>query len=288
MAKIFPDGSTVTRSFPDPPAPAADTSLWEVVYDADLTAQGDKGTLNNGASPEIEGVNWSVQSGADSDYCSGFTIDSSGLQIRFTSDDLDAMQKGSTDTSPRIEVLVSALLGGSAPAYDDTLAFQVFQTSSGMNDNWLTQGLTVRGASTKWVANRTLYYSSGPGYNSGPVGNDVMKGDDERLSVLENYGTGSNEPGLRETVWHCGSSSFVLGANISGAVVDPLNCTSMEALTTVDSAGGTTNVSAAPTIAITPSAAKLQIIAAHEDSSGGLPSPWTATFTRIRVLKRKK
>ena len=284
MARSFPDGSKSTRSFPDPPAPAADTSLWEVVYDADLTAQSDSGSLGTGATVTIEGVDWSSQSGVGT-YCASCEINSSGLQIRITDSNSDAEQKGSTDTSPRIEVLVSALLGGSAPAYDDTLAFQVFQTSSGMNDNWLTQGLTVRGASTKWVANRTLYYSS---YTSGPIGNDVMKGDNERLSVLETYGTGSSEPGLREIVWHCGSSSFVLGANISGAVVDPLNCTSMEALTTVDSAGGTTNVSAAPTIAITPSAAKLQIIAAHEDSSGGLPSDWTATFTRIRALKRKK
>lgn len=274
----MPVGGRITGGL----APVA--SLWEVVYDADLTAQGDSGTLNDDAQPVIAGKTWLVKSGADSDYCSGFEINSSGLQIRIENGDFASEQKTSTDNVPKIEILVSDLLGGSAPGFDDTLAFQVVQSSTGMNDNWFTQGLTVRGAATKWVANRTLYFT---GYTSGNVGHDVMKGDDERLAPLANYGTGSSEPGLRETVWHCGSSSFVLGANISGSLVDPLNCTSLEVLTTVDSASAT-NIAPSPTIAITPSAAKLQIIAAHEDETGGLASPWTATFTRIRVLRRKK
>lgn len=262
-------------------APAAD--LWDVVYEADLTAQSDSGTLNNGATVPIEGANWSVQSGADSDYCSGFEINSSGLQITIDNASLDSIQSGSTTTVPRLEVPISSLV--SSIDSDDTIAFQVLLSSSGMADNWVTQGLTVIDAASKWVANRTLYYT---GYTSGNVGNDVMKGDGERISNLANYGTAGSEPGLRETVWHCGSSSFVLGSNISGTLVDPLNCTSFEVATTVDSAGGVTNITEDPTLAIDPDTAKLQLIAAHEDESEPLPATWTATFTRVRVLKRKK
>tara|TARA_Y100000004_G_scaffold144065_1_gene164057 strand:+ start:891 stop:1754 length:864 start_codon:yes stop_codon:yes gene_type:complete len=286
MAKIFPDGSTVTRVFPDPPV-AADTSKWEVLYTADIgDVSEDSATLESGDPVVIAGKSWTVRNGAESSggYCSDFKIVSgSGLNITIASSDPDSEQDGSTTTVPLIEILVSTLIG-ETPASDDTLAFQVLMESTGMNDNWQTQGITIIDAANKWVANRTLYNAGG--YTSGPVGNDVMKGDTQRLANLNNYGTGSAEPGLRETVWHVGSASFICSSNITKSFIDPLNCTSMEVCTTVDSALGVTNITEDPTLAITPGGARVQLIAGHEHNDDG--STWTAKYTHFRVLRRKK
>ena len=287
MARSFPDGSKATRAFPDPPAAAADTSKWEVLYEADIgDVSADSAAINDGVAVTINGKDWTARNAANTSYCSGFqVIKGSGLHITIASSDADSEQDGSTTNVPLIEISIATLIG-ETPASDDTLAFQVLMESTGMNDNWQTQGITIIDGANKWVANRTLYNGGADGYSSGPVGNDVMKGDGQRLASLANYGTGSNEPGLRETVWHVGSASFICSSNINKAFVAPLTSTSMEVCTTVDSASGVTNITENPTLAISRTGAKVQLIAGHENNDDG--STWTAKYTHFRVLRRKK
>ena len=279
MAKVFPGGSSVTRNFPDPAE-----SNWTVEYEVNFTAESTSATLDSDDTISIKGKTWTAKNGADSAYCDDLKIvNGTGLQISFAVGDSDSDQYGTANTCPRLEIALSSLVSGLA--VDDTVAIQLLAESSGLNDNWQLYGMTVSsgGASSNdWITNRTLYNT---GYSGTNVGNDVRKGDNGRY--LPSAGT-SGEPGFREIVWYCGGSSFALGADATGGFKEPLGCAQMEVLGLV-SEGAAAAPAVTPTLDITIANATLQLVAMYNDEGGSTAShAYSARFTRLRVLKRKK
>ena len=287
-------GSASTVSVP--PAPAAATAeLWEVLYDVDLTDASNysnTGSLNTNSTTAISGVTWTAKNGADSVYCNDLkVVDGTGFQVQFTTGNADSRQSTSTQTSPRIQTNISNFFPGSDPlSYKDTVAIQVLTSSGSMSQDFQAYGLTISdGASstTKWICNRALYYTGFTGtYN---IGNDVEMGDTARFG-----GTGLNnpsragiqdEPGFHEIVWYAGSSGFALGADATAQIQDPLTCSQMQIFGLMDY-GATTDPSATPSLDITTSNATVMLTALYDDQANPQPA-WNATFTRIRVLRRK-
>ena len=280
MAKVFPGGSSVTRNFPDAP------SNWTVEYEVDFTAEANSATLNSGHTIAIAGETWTARNGPDDDYCDDLKIiNGTGLQISIAVDDINSDQYGTANTCPRLEIALSSLVSGLA--VDDTVAIQLLAESSGLNDDYQLYGMTVSsgGASSNdWITNRTLHYAGDGGYTGTNVGNDVRKGDNGRY--LPSAGT-PGEPGFREIVWYCGGSSFALGADATGGFKEPLSCSQMEVLGLV-SEGAAAAPAVTPTLDITIANATLQLVAMYNDATGSASHAYSARFTRLRVLKRKK
>jgi hypothetical protein len=283
-----PDGSSATPK--NPPAPAAAAAeLWEVLYDADLTDASNytnTGSLNTNDTTAISGVTWTAKNGANSVYCDDLkVVNGTGFQVQFGTGNTDSRQSTSTQTSPRIQTNISNFFPGSDPlSYKDTVAIQVLTSSASLSQDYQAYGLTISdGASstTKWICNRVLYYTGFTGsYN---IGTDCEMGDAARYS-LSRAGI-QNEPGFHEMVWYAGSSGFAIGADASAAVKDPLTSTQTQIFGLMDY-GTSTNPSATPNLDITTSNATVMLTALYDDQANPQPA-WNATFTRIRVLRRK-
>ena len=281
-------GSASTVSVPPAPAAAA-AELWEVLYDVDLTDASNysnTGSLNTNDTTAISGVTWTAKNGANSVYCDDLkVVNGTGFQVQFGTSNTASEQSTSTQTSPRIQTNISNFFPGSDPlSYKDTVAIQVLTSSASLSQDWQAYGLTISdGASstTKWICNRVLYYSSFTGsYN---IGTDCEMGDAARYS-LSRAGI-QNEPGFHEMVWYAGSAGFAIGADASAAVRDPLTSTQTQIFGLMDY-GTSTNPSATPNLDITTGNATVMLTALYNDQ--GAPQPaWNATFTRIRVLRRK-
>lgn len=257
-------------------------ALWITEYEADFTAEEDSASLNSGATISIQGKTWTARNGADSVYCDDLLIvNGTGLQVQFGTTNSNSRQGQDEHTCPRIEILVDDLM--SDLVYTDTIAIQLQTSSGGLSQNWQTYGLTISdngAATTKWIANRLMYYSGFTTYN---IGNDVLLGDTSRYS-LARPGVDA-EPLFRETVWYAGGSAFALGADAASGWRDPLTCDQMQIFGTVDYST-TMNPSATPDLDITIGNATLQLTAMYDDQVDPQPA-WNATFTKLRVLRRK-
>ncbi|MGB0768077.1 MAG: hypothetical protein ACPGYV_10240 [Phycisphaeraceae bacterium] len=268
-------------------APAAE--LWEVLYDVDLTDADNydfTGSLNTNESVEIDGVTWTAKNGADSVYCDDFiVVDGTGLQVQFGTSNNASQQSTSTQTSPRIQTNISNFFPVANPlSYKDTVAIQVLTSSASLSQDWQAYGVTISdgaASTTKWICNRVLYYSDFTGTYK--VATDCEMGDAARYS-LSRAGV-QNEPGFHEIVWYAASSGFAIGADASAEVKDPLTSTQTQIFGLMDY-GTSTDPSATPNLDITTGNATVMLTALYNDQGGDKPA-WNATFTRIRVLRRK-
>jgi len=281
-------GSASTVSVPPAPAAAA-AELWEVLYDVDLTDASNysnTGSLNTNDTTAISGVTWTAKNGANSVYCDDLkVVNGTGFQVQFGTGNSDSRQSTSTQTSPRLQTNISNFFPGSDPlSYKDTVAIQVLTSSASLSQDYQAYGLTISdGASstTKWICNRVLYYNNFTGTYK--IGTDCEMGDAARYS-LSRAGI-QNEPGFHEMVWYAGSAGFAIGADASAAVRDPLTSTQTQIFGLMDY-GATTDPSATPNLDITTSNATVMLTALYDDQANPQPA-WNATFTRIRVLRRK-
>jgi hypothetical protein len=258
------------------------TSYWALEYEVDFSAEATSASLNSDDTISIQGKTWTAKNGADSVYCDDLKIiNGTGLQVQFGTGNTGSQQSQNVHTCPRIEILISSLVSGLA--YSDTIAIQLQTSSGGLSQDWQTYGITVSdngAATTKWMCNRLLYYS---GFTTYDIGNDVELGDTSRYS-LARPGVAA-EPPFREIVWNVGGSAFALGADAASGWRDPLTSSQMQIFGTINYSAAIVP-SATPALDITTGNATLQITATYDDQ--GAPEPaWNATFTKLRVLRRK-
>ena len=253
MAKIFPDGDGVTRSFPASLGPTAATPLWTVEYECDF-GTATPATLANGVSYPVGGKSWTAQipSGKVDNVA---LIDGVGLKFSFDGTDANSNLAPSDYTAPRMQISVPTLVSGLA--IDDTLAFQVLLNSGGLNDNWQVYGMHLSDGTTgdNWFENSTAYESS------------------------------NSDPRMRELVWYAGSCGFVSSHNQTPAFAEPLNSTGT--MSGVLSSATNTVPAAAPSLNITIANATICLHAFYNNSGGGRTA-YNCTFSRFRVLKRAK
>ena len=259
---------------------------WEVVYSVDFTKEATSASLDSDDTISIAGVTWTAKNGADSVYCDDLKIvNGTGLQVQFGTSNTLSRQTTTVHTCPRIETLVSNLVSGLA--YTDTIAIQIQTSSGGLSQDWQTYGITISdngSSTTKWICNRLLYYSTASGgFTSYNIGNDVELGDASRFS-FSRPGVAA-EPPIRETGWYVGGSAFALGADASAGWRDPLTSSQMQIFGTINYSAAIVP-SATPALDITTANATLQITATYDDQGGPEPA-WNATFTGLRVLRRR-
>lgn len=283
MSTLFP-GTGSTRGTPPKLVGAAAPSgpTWTVAYEVDFTDQG-AGTValgSNGDLNTIDGKVWTVQhqdNGSGTDFCTELKlVNGVGLQIVFNPSAgalTDSYQDPGLNYAPRIEIPVSSLVAGLATG--DVLAFQALCGSSGLNDDWQSYGLMLGTGPTgnDWIENATTRWSGG----GGSFGTDVQLGAGGRGIFRL-----SSEIPQRELIWYAssvsGASGFGAGGDTSAAFVDPLTGSGLP----IDLRG----VSIPASINVTTSNAILSLHAYYNDASGLPGSAFTATWTKLRVLKR--
>ena len=286
MATKFP-GSGSTRGVPPKlvggGAPAV--PLWDVVHEVDFASEATVTWAANAATNTVAGKTWTARNitGVGTTYCSRMQlVNGVGFQIEFNGVLNDSELAPSVNTAPRIEIPVSSLVAGLA--VDDTIAFQIIANSTTLDDDWQYYGLMLSDAATgtHWIENSTVFWSGGGGVPT-TLGNDVQMGNTGRY--LTAIGA---EPPFREIVWYAGVCGFVAGADTSSSPIDPLSCTAMEASGPLTSAVPV-HPAPAPSLDITVANAKLSLHAYYNDASGAVTDHnFTATWTKLRVLKRSK
>jgi hypothetical protein len=232
----------------------------------------------------IQGKTWTAKNGADSAYCDDLKIvNGTGLQVQFGTGNTASRQSEIYATCPRIEILISSLVSGLSNK--DTIAIQLQTASGSLSQDWQAYGMTIsdNGVGTRtWICNRVLFYSGFTG-SDGDVATDCETGYPTRYS-LSRAGLAA-EPALHELVWYPSAAAFAIGADSVARWQDPLTCSQTQVYGIMNNASDI-DPAATQAVAITKDNATLQLTAFYDDQ--GAPEPaWNATFTKLRVLRRK-
>ena len=278
MARSFPDGSKAARAFPDPPA--ANPDLWTVTYDVDWTVVGS----NSDTAPDwkdssphtVSGVDWGQ---GNKDSSSTLEANSNGLQI--TPNALGKLKSGPIVWSaPRIAARLELL----CPGWDalDTICIQILGTASATLSNEDEYGLVLGTAGLVAPSNSNMFYTLSHTYNSGVK--DSLYGAHISTGSSADYASTSGGSLLELTLF---PGDGVSALSSGSSFVDPLTATGgYKAFGTMANLRA---IGPANALSLEPgntgdTDAYVQIYAARGSSGSG----YTATFTKMRVLKKKR
>ena len=280
MPTTFP-GSGSTRGVPPKlvgGGGGGGTPLWTVTYEVDLTAASTATWVLNADKVALDGVDWTAQNitGPGATYTSRMQlVNGVGFQIEFNGTCDQSNLDPSINTAPRIEADISAMVPGLAG--DDTIACQILAGSDGLTDDWQQYGMAVMGSANRWMENSTAYLS-------GNFASDLQLNNGGRWL----QGGLATEPGFREMVWYVGACGFTVSADNSTSLIDPLSGAVIEASAPATNPGDPAiNPAASPATPISIANGKLCLLAYYWNAAGPR-NPFTATWTKVRVLKRSK
>ena len=264
-------------------------SPWEVIYDADFTAE-DYTFTGNDDTEEIAGKTWTAKSmtgGGGETYVEDLKlVPGTGLQFTFAVGNDESWFSGGYHTCPRIEILVSDLVSGLDNS--DTIAFQILCSSDGLDDNWQFYGLHMSDGTTGdgWIENVTVFNDrASDSWPSPYIGSDIQIGAGGRY--FESLGSGVGEPGFRELIWHVGTCGFISGVDQSSALIDPF-AGSLNIYAVVSTATST-NPAEGPALDITTASGTIGLHAYYNAESGHdvpVGGDFVASISRLRVLRR--
>ncbi len=265
--------------------PSGAISTWTVEYEVDFTAESTSASLDSDDTISIQGKTWTAKNGADSVYCDDLKIvNGTGLQVQFDTGNTDSRQTTTVHTCPRIEILISSLVSGLSNK--DTIAVQLQTASGSLSQDYQAYGMTIsdNGAGTRnWLCNRILFYSYFTG-SDGDVATDCETGIPTRYS-LSRAGLAA-EPAFHELVWYPSAAAFAIGADAVAPTQwqDPLTSSQTQVYGVMNASD--IDPAATQAVAITKDNATLQLTAFYDDQANPQPA-WNATFTKLRVLRRK-
>jgi hypothetical protein len=282
MAKVFPGGTSVTRSFP--PGFTADTSLWTVEYQADF-AQHFAGTgahdFTSDSTEPINGVTWTAYNSGAADK---FEISAAGLEIDPKGDGTHLWAQN--DDSAYLAAKLTDMMTGLGE--DDTVALQLhMDCSPAPAAQWdayglaLWNGVTSGGGTTKYVAHRYVY-GSGPALRAESFSETATGG-----SAAQHYDSlvQATAQTFFEIVLYPGNGVVANMGVFDTAFPDPLTTSGFQTYTSISAAlgpgGAYTN--AVPTWNIPLATASFMIHAQRTSSATVL----TTTSYKMRVLRRK-
>jgi len=298
MGVISPNGPSVTTVQPVPPEIV---TPWEVIYDADFTAEDYTFTGNNDTRA-VGGKTWTAKSmtgGGGETYVEHLKlVPGAGLQFTFVvgNDESWFTGPGAFHTCPRIEILASDLVSGLDNS--DTIAFQILAGSDGLDDNWQFYGLHMSDGTTGngWIENTTVFNDRAPPlqpvqWPSPYIGSDVQIGTGGRyFEPLAAPFPGVPEPGFRELIWHVGTCGFISGVNQASSLIDPFSG-ALNLYAVVSAAAGSPDPAVGPALDITKASGTIGLHAYYNNETGyAVPvgGDFIATISRLRVLKRSK
>ena len=276
MAKIFPGGANPTKVFPDPPA--ANPDLWTVTYDVNWMAVGsDADTAPDwkASSPHtVSGVSWGQGNEGSS---STLEANSNGLQI---TPNADGKFKNNQVNAPRIAARLELL----CPGWDalDTVCIQILGTASATLSHDDEFGVAL-GTAANPNTGGAMFYTLSHTYNSGVK--DSLYGAYVTSSFSADYASTSGGSLLELTLF---PGNGVSGLSSGSGFEDPLTATGgYKAFGTMANlrAIGPTNALSLEPGNTGNTDAYVQLYAARGASGG---SGYTATFTKMRVLKKKR
>lgn len=278
MARNIPNGATATNVFPEPPSASPD--LWTVTYEVDWT--GESADWDNsggsGSSPHtIQGVSWGV---GNANKASLLAANSNGLQITPNADGQLKQTGGSLQwDAPRIAARLELL----CPGWDalDTVCIQILGTASATLSNNDEFGIVLGTAAIPSTAG-ACFYTLSHTYNSGVK--DSLYGCHATSGSAGDYASTSGGSLLELTLFPGGGVSALSSGT---SFVDPLTATSgykaYGTMTNLRSIGPAGALSLEPGNTGNTDA-YVQLYASRGSSGSG----YTATITKMRVLKKKR
>ena len=105
MAKIFPDGSGITRKFP---GDLVRSTPWEVVNKWDWTNESAH-TFSDGVAQGFQGINWPSRNTA---LAGTLAVNAGGLEIEMTSSEATSRYYSVTQTGPVVFASLSDIVSG--------------------------------------------------------------------------------------------------------------------------------------------------------------------------------
>ena len=292
-----PGGASATSL--SPPAPAVDTSAWEVVQTFDWTAQSAH-TFSDNTAQGFDGINWTPRNVS---YSSSFQVKASGLEIASGASETSNRWFSTVQNGPALFASLSDIVSG----YDlnDTIVLQALLSSSAS---------TVQddgNAGSQYIYAGILAGDGGYGNSGG--GNWIQSAYYRRLSASTNYyfsrygggasaghgtnyaqaDTGGGAPTFLELVLYPGTG-FSTAGSLDTDFQDPLTVTggrfygNMQTTLPKDiGTGSTTSPGATPDFTLRPANLQCGLVFYYLTTGGSRASEGSATFTKFRVLKRK-
>lgn len=292
-----PGGASATSL--SPPAPAVDTSAWEVVQTFDFTGMSAY-TFGDNDTETLDGVDWISRNQTRS---SSFQIKATGLEIASGASQTSNRWFSTVQNGPALFADLSDIVSG----YDlnDTIVLQALLSSSAS---------TVQddgNAGSQYIYAGILAGDGGYGNSGG--GNWIQSAYYRRLSESTNYyfsrygggasaghgtnyafsDTGGSAPTFLELVLYPGTG-FSTAGSLDADFQDPLTVTggrfygNMQTTLPKDiGTGSTTSPGATPDFTLRPANLHCGLTFYYLTTGGSRASEGSATFTKFRVLKRK-
>ena len=292
-----PDGTSASPK--NPPAPAVDTSAWEVVQTFDWTAQSAH-TFSDNTAQGFDGVNWTPRNVANS---SSFQVKASGLEIESGASETSNRWFSTVQNGPALVADISDIVSGFD--LNDTIVLQALltpeattiQSDGNEGSQYLYAGLLAtdggygNSGGGNWItsawyrrlsASTNYYFSRYGGGASAGHGNNYAQAD-----------TGGGAPAFMELVIYPGTG-FSTAGSLDTDFQDPLTVTTgrfygnMQTTLPKDiGTGSTTSPGATPDFTLRPANLHVGLYFTYLTTGGSRSSEGKVTFTKFRVLKRK-
>lgn len=295
MAKIFPDGSGITRKFP---GDLVRSTPWEVVNKWDWTNESAH-TFSDGVAQGFQGINWTSRNTALAD---SLQVKASGLEIGITASEATSRYYHVTQTGPVVFASLSDIVSGYS--LKDTIVIQCVMDSdvtiqSGNESNQHVYGGLIvfdggygaSGGGNWYQANWYRQLSASTNYYHARYGGGTAAGAGDNVVTAD---TGGGAPTFIEMTIYP-ATGWASAMSLDPVIQDPHSVstgvfygnmeTSLPA--SIGSGGGNISPGTNPDFTLRPSNIKVGMWASYLTTAGVRGSEVTVTFKKFRVLKRK-
>ena len=265
---------------------------WAVIYELDFSEADSHDFTSAASTVDLNGVTWSASANDISEETKFQITNGTGLEI-------DALVSstnnwyGNERSAPVISALVSDLVSGLGP--EDTIAFQLYQTSATLANNWQGNGMGIFDGSGTIAgdtggANTTASgFVCARNFYEGAVTIGAI-----RNTSQDKYATTQGD--FFEIIWYPTAGCYLAVGTMPAIFKDPGEVYTYQGYVTFSNRGFGSDSAGSPTYGMpdwdihrpgnSGKQARIGIFATSQYQSSGGAATTTTTATKFRVLRR--